>query len=105
MPNQYEVTQANRLAAMAEPYGMALVRLDQILGVDFDERIPIRKINIRCGKTHHTETLVIVSAWDEDGLPAVAFHSADNAASAFMGTINRYLNGQLEWKEDAYYKG
>lgn len=105
------MSQARRAAGhyteeIATNLGWALLELDRInMHANEAGHIPIRRISMRLGYTGQLETLVTVAGWDDDGTPTVAFHSADTASGALRGAINRYMNGQLDWKEDAYYKG
>ncbi len=90
----------------AAAVGLALVRLDSLLrSQNAAGRIPVRGITLRLGYTWGSDTLITVKGWDDDGGPAVAFHSADTASSALRGAINRLLNGQLDWKYDEFYQG
>lgn len=50
------------------------------------------------------ECLVVLTGYDGNGAPVVAFHTAVSATEAVVGAINRFQNGTLKWKEDEYRK-
>lgn len=105
MSNQYERDDGTDYEAEAIALGQAVRNLDRLLRRRHENgRLQVRKVNIRCGLTFQSETLVTIAGWDEDGMPAVAFHSADSVSGALRGALNRLLNGTLDWKEDAFYK-
>lgn len=103
--NQYRRAESHYTDDVALAIGWAVIALDE-MNQRFDKngRLPIRKVNIRCGLTFKTDSLVTLAGWDEDGMPSVTFHSADQMSSALRGIINRLLNGQADWREDAFYK-
>jgi len=82
--------------------GRAMAELDALCSGKRPSAPELRGLKVRLGVTDETETLVIVTAWDDAGAPIVGFSQGMTPSEALVGAINRVVNGSMKWKEDQY---
>lgn len=81
--------------------GEQLVRVDQLTARDDAESYYIHNLTVRWPTDSNADYLVVLRRNGPEG-KQVAFHSADTFAEVVRGTLAKWQNKSLQWKEDSY---
>lgn len=84
--------------------GEALGHLDACVHEYREVAHVIKGFSVRCPQQRGGEYLLTCRALDEDDEPVVCFHGASQLTDLWIGFWNRFINGDLKWKEDTWAK-
>jgi len=84
--------------------GVVVVGFDQAVERADDRDVWFQGLSVRPPTALRAEWLVVMRVNTEEQ-PVVAFHSAGTFAEALKGALERFENGSLVWKDDAYAAG
>lgn len=82
--------------------GMNITRLSNKIKNGYVMDYDLRGLSIRFPSPEGGEFLIVLRAFDPDGTPVVAFHSALELQEALGGLETRLDNGSLRWRPDEY---
>lgn len=89
------------LDRMLHKIGAAIMRGNSYMEKNAEAGTYIRKISLASPWEKSGEWFVVITKYEE-GMPLVAFHSADTLQQAVVGLLNRLRNGSLKWRTDEY---
>lgn len=99
---QNTVDEARALQQMLLRIGDGVGLVDHIASSSYRGMYEFAGLSLRPPKEVSGEWLCVLKAFDAEGTPVVAFHSAHGGAECLASAIKRFADGQLKFKLDSY---